>query len=85
MQRRVLGAEHPDTLKSVTHFARALERLRKDQDDGLAKVLKYLDTHPDIDARIEKARLHARSLSATTARAFDLDWQQLKRALPTVF
>ena len=67
------------------HFARALERLRKDQDDGLAKVLKYLDTHPDIDARIEKARLHARSLSATTARAFDLDWQQLKRALPTVF
>ena len=67
------------------HFAHALERFRKTRNDDLDKMLKYLDTHPDLDERIENARRHSQSFSATAARPFDLDWQTLKRALPSVF
>jgi len=60
------------------------KRLQKERETGSPKILKYLDTHPTIENRIEKAAEASKSFEGVEER-FNLDWQAVKRALPSIF
>ena len=62
-------------------FGDALERIAE-VGTRTPDLLRWLDTHTDIDARIARAR--SRSTSATRP-PLDVDWQAVRSALPSVF
>ena len=62
------------------HLGRILERLKEETDKYPTFIIKYLDTHPDIDSRIQKA--YAASKQARlTAVALNIDWETVKQKL----
>lgn len=59
----------------------ALKNLKKEGDADYMKVLKYIDTHPDIDSRIKKA--YERSSSAgISEQTLNISWEAVKGSLP---
>lgn len=64
-------------------FADALE-LIADAGDRTPELLRWLDTHSDIDARIARARSFA-GTAAAPRRALDIDWRAIQEGLPSVF
>jgi beta-barrel assembly-enhancing protease len=64
-------------------FADALA-LIADTGDRTPELLRWLDTHSDIDARIARARSFAGTASVPR-RALDLDWRAVQEGLPSVF
>ncbi len=60
------------------------KRLQKERETGSPKILKYLDTHPTIGSRIEKAGEASKSFERVEEK-FNLDWEAVKRALPSIF
>jgi predicted Zn-dependent protease len=64
-------------------FADALA-LIADAGDRTPELLRWLDTHSDIDARITRARSFAGTAS-TPRRALDIDWRAVREGLPSVF
>jgi len=66
------------------HLGNALERLKEDKEGRKLSLLKYIDSHPDIDSRLEKARLESKRLGIET-EAFNIDWKEVKEALPSPF
>jgi predicted Zn-dependent protease len=64
-------------------FADALA-LIADAGDRTPELLRWLDTHSDIDARIAQARSFA-GTAAAPRRALDLDWRAVQEGLPSVF
>ena len=66
------------------HLGKALENLKKDRDGKRPEFLKYIDSHPDIYARIQKAR--EKSLqSGIKGWTFDINWDEVKESLPSMF
>lgn len=64
-------------------FADALERIAE-VGKRTPDLLRWLDSHSDIDARIALAR--SRSMSATgSRRPLDVDWRAVRSGLPSVF
>lgn len=71
-------------------FAEALE-LIADAAERTPELLRWLDTHSDIDARIERARSFAEApgagadAAAVSRRPLDVDWRAVQADLPSVF
>ncbi len=64
-------------------FADALE-LIAEAGERTPELLRWLDTHSDIDARIERARSFATS-PGVSRRLLDVDWRAVRAELPSVF
>lgn len=64
-------------------FGDALERIAE-AGTRTPDLLRWLDPHTDIDARIARARLRPPS-SAVPRRPLDVDWKAVRSALPSVF
>jgi predicted Zn-dependent protease len=59
----------------------ALTSLKREGDADYMKVLRYIDSHPDIDSRIKKA--YERSSSAgISEQTFNISWEAVKGSLP---
>ncbi len=66
------------------HLGEALKHLKKDSDGKRPEFFKYIDSHPDIDTRIQKAR--EKSLASRIKdRPFDINWEEVKESLPSLF
>ena len=69
-------------------FAEALA-LIADAGERTPELLRWLDTHSDIDARIARARSFAavdgEKAPAAARRALDIDWRTVQEGLPSVF
>jgi predicted Zn-dependent protease len=64
-------------------FGDALGRLAKAK-GRTPELLKYLDTHSDMEARIKKARDRSLSFQGER-RPLDVDWRAVRDALPSAF
>jgi predicted Zn-dependent protease len=64
-------------------FADAL-RLIAAAGERTPELLRWLDTHSDIDARIARARSFA-GTAAAERRALNIDWRAVQQGLPSVF
>ncbi|HSV91424.1 MAG TPA: M48 family metallopeptidase [Desulfobacterales bacterium] len=64
-------------------FADALELIAA-AGERTPELLRWLDTHADIDARIERARSFT-GTAAESRRPLDVDWQAVRADLPSVF
>ena len=62
------------------HFANALDNLRGETPEQLEKILRYIDTHPELDSRIRKAREFSEALD-NHFTPIDIDWSELKETL----
>lgn len=62
------------------HLANALEHLKKESNKQLEKILKYIDSHPELDSRIQRAREFSGHLKARFT-PINIDWNLLKEAL----
>ncbi len=71
-------------------FADALELIAA-AGDRTPELLRWLDTHSDVDARIARARSFAGAdgagagSPAAPRRALDIDWRAVQEGLPSVF
>ncbi len=61
------------------HFAAALEHLSQDREEPT--YLKYLDGHPEIEARIEQIRKRSKEIPIDVL-PLEIDWQAMQKALP---
>ena len=64
-------------------FGDALERIAE-AGTRTPDLLRWLDPHTDIDARIARARSRPPS-AAGPRRPLDVDWEAVQSALPSVF
>jgi len=62
-------------------FADALERIIE-AGERTPELLRWLDPHSDVDARIARARSRS---APDTPRPLDVDWKAVRSALPSVF
>ncbi len=62
----------------------ALTNLKHKKEFEQVKLLKYIDNHPEINSRIKKA-YEKSSLAAIDEKAFDINWNEVKSLLPSVF
>jgi len=62
----------------------ALTNLKYKKEFEQIKLLKYIDNHPEINFRIKKA-YEKSSLAAIDEKAFDINWNEVKSLLPSVF
>ena len=71
---------------SPAAFADALELIAR-AGERTPELLRWLDTHSDIDARVERARAYAGTSSPGTAarRPLDVDWRAVQKDLPSAF
>lgn len=61
----------------------ALDNLKKKNKYEPVKILKYIDSHPEIDTRIKKANEKS-SLVEMDYKPFDINWNEVKNSLPPV-
>ena len=61
------------------HFAEALEHLSEDREKPV--YLKYLDGHPEIEARIKQIRERSKEVPIDIL-PLEIDWQAVQRTLP---
>jgi beta-barrel assembly-enhancing protease len=68
------------------HLALAFENMKEetDLDENVRKFLSYLETHPDINLRIEKAKQRSRK-EALIEIPLDVSWEVIQRAHPSIF
>ncbi|MBL8993115.1 MAG: M48 family metallopeptidase, partial [Spirochaetia bacterium] len=64
-------------------LARFFEKLKKES-SSLDEVTKFLDSHPDTEGRMKKARAAGKKFDPKKARPFALDWARVKKKLPSV-
>lgn len=62
----------------------ALTNLKYKKEFEQIKLLKYIDNHPEINFRIKKA-YEKSNLAAIDEKAFDINWNEVKSLLPSVF
>jgi predicted Zn-dependent protease len=63
------------------HMGKALENMKQNERFDNIKLLQYIDTHPQIDARMDNA--YERSASADIdEKKFDIQWEEVKASLP---
>lgn len=62
----------------------ALTNLKHKKEFEQIKLLKYIDNHPEINSRIKKA-YEKSSLAEIDEKAFDINWNEVKSLLPSVF
>ena len=67
-----------DSAIDPINLGKALENLRSGSDDGLEKLLTYVDTHPDIDDRIKRAEEFSKK-HRSTYTPLSVDWEVLKQ------
>ena len=61
----------------------ALDNLKKENKYELGKILKYIDSHPEIDTRIKKAHEKS-SLPGEDYKPFEINWNEVKNSLPPI-
>jgi len=61
-------------------LAEALELLKEKSKGKLDRLLRYIDSHPDIDTRIQLAREFSKKLNGHFVR-LDIDWKKLQEKL----
>ena len=61
----------------------ALDNLKKESKYELGKILKYIDSHPEIDTRIKKA-YEKSSLPGEDYKPFEINWNEVKNSLPPI-
>lgn len=64
-------------------LARFFEKLKKES-NSLDEVTKFLDSHPDTEGRMKKARAAGKQFDPKKARPFAIDWARVKKKLPSV-
>lgn len=70
---------------SPRHFATFMKKLaNKSLSKKTKKILKYINSHPDTEERIEKAYKKAK-LFRGKEHKFNINWSRTKRSLPSVF
>ncbi len=66
------------------YLGKAFERLKEEKEGDQMELFKYIDSHPDLDSRIQKANKMSQGLDIETGD-FGIDWAKVKKALPSVF
>jgi predicted Zn-dependent protease len=61
----------------------ALDNLKKENKHELGTILKYIDSHPEIDTRIKKA-YEKSSLPGEDYKPFEINWNEVKNSLPPI-
>ena len=61
-----------------------MEKLDIEKKDSMQKIAKHFMSHPDTKGRIEKAKKYAEQFNRKEI-PFDVDWNEVKRLLPSVF
>jgi predicted Zn-dependent protease len=63
------------------YMGKALQNMKRDEGFNYMKILRYIDTHPQIDSRVNNA--YERSASADIdEKKFDIQWEEVKDSLP---
>lgn len=72
---------------SPGYFAVFMEKLAPDSSDtGTAgRAADYFSTHPNVKSRIADAKAAAKSFDAKSEKHFHIDWNIVKRNLPSIF
>jgi beta-barrel assembly-enhancing protease len=78
---RLLSAAHINPVC----FADVMEKLSPDTLSEKTSAIGYLATHPAMPERIANARNAAKEFKAATAVELAIDWDEVKRALPSLF
>jgi predicted Zn-dependent protease len=66
------------------HFCNFMKKLDIEKKDSMQKIAKHFMSHPDTKSRIEKARKYAEQFNRKE-KPFNIDWNEVKRLLPSVF
>lgn len=67
-----------------SHFAQFMSKIQHESDSGSKSLQRYFSTHPPIQSRIQAA--NAVGLAAAVPQVpFALDWNAIKRELPSMF
>lgn len=64
------------------HFASFFKKLKTGS--KINKILKYINTHPDLDSRIKKSEEMSKSFNKKEI-PFQMDWDKVKKSMPSIF
>jgi predicted Zn-dependent protease len=66
-------------------FADLMEKLAPDTLSEKTSVIAYFNTHPDVHERVRKAKEAGKEFKAASEEKFVIDWDAVKRSLPSLF
>ncbi len=66
------------------HFHTFMKKLDIEKKDNMQKIAKHFMSHPETKKRIDKAKEYSDNYNGEEV-SFDIDWNRVKRSLPSVF